>query len=91
VDELGDITVKFPGKKSLVYNPSCVVKDDDQSPFLMEEEESSSSESEISSVEVVITGNHSDDQDSRSGDKEGVVERETSPFSTADHSEGKKT
>jgi hypothetical protein len=38
VDELGDITVKFPGRKSLVYNPSCVVKDDDQSPFLMEEE-----------------------------------------------------
>lgn len=90
MDELGDITVKFPGKISLVYNPSCVVKDDNQSPFLMEEQESSSPESEISPVEVVITANHSDDQDSRSGDKEEVVEREISPLSTADHSEGKK-
>lgn len=84
MDELGDITVKFPGKKSLVYNPSCVVKDDDQSPFLMEEEESSSSESEISSVEVVITGNHSDDQDPCLGDRNSLLK-----FSSLLESQGK--
>jgi hypothetical protein len=50
----------------------------------MEEEESSSSESEISSVEVVITGNHSDDQDPCLGDRNSLLK-----FSSLLESQGK--